>query len=73
MRYLTPQVSVISCGEKNRYGNPAEKAVSHREEAGSHVYVTKDTGEIMVTVAGKEMEVRKYRNLLEAVCYPVLQ
>lgn len=73
LSYLTPQVSVISCGEKNRYGHPAEKAVSHMEEAGSHVYVTKDTGEIMVTVAGKEMEVRKYRNLLEAVCYPVLQ
>lgn len=45
---LQPQVSVISCGENNRYGHPGAEAVSHMDAAGSRVFYTMESGQIKV-------------------------
>lgn len=71
--YLKPKVSVISCGEKNRYGHPGKEAVEHMEEAGSDIYTTMSGGETSLVIKGDEMELRNYRNPLEAHRYPVVE
>lgn len=45
---LQPEVSVISCGENNRYGHPGAEAVSHMVAAGSRVFYTMESGQIKV-------------------------
>lgn len=45
---LNPRVSVVSCGENNRYGHPGEEAVSHMEAAGSKVFYTMESGQIKI-------------------------
>lgn len=45
---LKPVVSVISCGENNRYGHPGEEAVSHMKEAGSRIFYTMEGGQIKI-------------------------
>lgn len=71
--YLNPKVSVISCGENNRYGHPGKEAVEHMEKAGSDIYATMSGGEISLVIKGNEMELRNYRNPLDAHCYPVVE
>ena len=71
--YLKPKISVISCGEKNRYGHPGKEAVARMAEAGSEVYATMSGGEISLVLKGDKMELRNYRNPLEAHRYPVVE
>lgn len=71
--YLKPKISVVSCGEKNRYGHPGKEAVERMAEAGSDVYATMSGGEISLVLKGDEMELRNYRNPLEAHRYPVVE
>lgn len=53
---LHPAISVISCGENNRYGHPGKEAVDHMEDAGSSVYDTRYSGEIQIDISGKVTE-----------------
>lgn len=52
---LSPEAAGISCGMGNRYGHPAEEAVSHIKGAGAKVYDTRYSGQIKVTIPGGEM------------------
>lgn len=51
---LQPEISVISCSKKNRYGHPSKEAVAHIKEAGSRVFYTMESGQICVRKCGKE-------------------
>ena len=73
LSYLKPKISVVSCGEKNRYGHPGREAVEHMSEAGSDIYYTMTGGEISLVIRENEMEIRNYRNPLEAHRYPVVE
>jgi len=46
----SPRIALISCGEGNGYGHPDTGTLRRLEEAGSRVYVTKDTGALMVSM-----------------------
>lgn len=55
-----PALTVISCGEKNRYGHPHKEAVENFEKAGSQIAITKDTGAVTVRIRKGEWEVEYY-------------
>ena len=52
LQIIKPTVTVISCGEKNRYGHPHAQALENFKKAGSKTAVTKDTGAVIVRIRG---------------------
>lgn len=54
---ITPEISVISVAEKNSYGHPDSATVSRLEEYGA-VYITKDSGNITLTLNGEIFTVK---------------
>lgn len=48
LEQLSPELAVISCGEKNSYGHPGAQAVERMQAAGAQVYDTKDVGQIRI-------------------------
>ena len=50
LRLLSPEWTVISCGEKNRYGHPHEETLERLRNAGSQVLVTAEAGCISIRV-----------------------
>lgn len=45
---LKPKVTLISCGEGNRYGHPANEAVANIKNVNSHILDTRFTGGITI-------------------------
>ncbi|SDB12111.1 competence protein ComEC [Pseudobutyrivibrio sp. YE44] len=52
LEVLSPDVAVISCAERNRYGHPADEAVERIEVSGAQVYYTMKSGRIRVDKNG---------------------
>lgn len=50
LNIVRPTFTVISCGEKNRYGHPHAQAVKNFEDSGSKIAVTKDVGAVTVRI-----------------------
>ena len=50
LKVLSPKLSVISCGEHNRYGHPDAEAVERIEAADSRILYTMKSGQIKVRV-----------------------
>ena len=46
---LSPDVAVISCAKRNRYGHPSAEAIERLEAAAGKVYYTMNSGRIKVT------------------------
>lgn len=60
-KWQTPQIAVISCGRKNRYGHPHEETIDRIEAAGAEWYCTKENGAVTVTIdRGGEINVKSY-------------
>lgn len=57
MRELSPQVSLISVGESNTYGHPAQSTISALERLGSQVFRTDIHGNIAVSARGHRVAV----------------
>lgn len=51
---VKPEVAIISCGEWNRYGHPAQIVLDRLRAAGAKLYRTDLQGEITITTRGKE-------------------
>lgn len=58
---LKPAVSVVSCGENNRYGHPGEEAVSHMKEVGSRIFYTMEGGQIKIWRKKETLFMETYR------------
>jgi len=52
-----PVFSVISCGNKNRYGHPHEELLERLEESGTKIYHTAKDGAVTVWTDGKKVEI----------------
>ena len=52
MQVLSPEVAVVSCGKKNRYGHPSLIAIQNIQAVGAEIYYTMDSGQI--TIHAKE-------------------
>lgn len=58
---LSPEVAVISCGEKNRYGHPAPETVERLKEAGCVILSTTEAGAVEISSDGEEYCVDCFR------------
>ena len=50
LKGVSPQLAVISAGVHNRYGHPHKETTERLEACGSRIYVTAESGEILVHV-----------------------
>ncbi|MDE7342370.1 MAG: DNA internalization-related competence protein ComEC/Rec2 [Lachnospiraceae bacterium] len=59
---VSPKLALISAGKNNRYGHPHEELMTRLEQAGCHIYQTKESGAvtIRVTQGGKRVRVRAF-------------
>jgi len=57
MRELSPQVALISVGESNTYGHPAQSTISSLERLGAQVFRTDLHGNIAVSARGHRVAV----------------
>lgn len=48
LQKLKPELVIVSAGENNLYGHPHQDALNRMEAVGSQVFVTMDTGEVIV-------------------------
>jgi competence protein ComEC len=51
---VKPQVAIISCGEWNRYGHPAQAVLDRLKAANAKLYRTDLQGEVTITTKGKK-------------------
>ncbi len=49
-------MAIVSCGEWNRYGHPAQVVLDRLKAAGVKLYRTDLQGEITITTRGKESD-----------------
>ena len=54
---VKPEVAIISCGEWNRYGHPAQVVLDRLKAANVKLYRTDLQGEISITTRGKEGDI----------------
>lgn len=47
---VSPKISIISCGEDNRYGHPHIETIEKLRHVGSDIMITKDTGAVMIEI-----------------------
>lgn len=57
---IKPTLSVISCGENNKYNHPHDEAVHNMKRAGSRIAVTKDSGAVTVRIRDGRWSVEEY-------------
>ena len=55
---LSPSITVLSYGRKNRYGHPAPEVKERLKEAGSEILETGKSGAVMIRTDGKKIRVR---------------
>ena len=55
LQAVTPELSIISCGENNQYGHPAEETLERLKTAGSRILVTADCGAIQIISDGEQI------------------
>lgn len=60
LQALSPEISVISCGENNRYGHPGDEAVRNMERAGSRIFYTMHGGQIKIRYRGGRITAEEY-------------
>lgn len=57
---IRPTLSVVSCGDNNKYGHPHEEALDNMKSAGSTVLTTKDSGAVTVHIRNGKYRVEEY-------------
>lgn len=58
LNVLQPEIAVISCSMKNRYGHPGKGTIERLEETGSCIYETRYLGQIKIL--GENLEVKGF-------------
>lgn len=51
LELLTPATAVISCGAGNRYGHPADGALTRLAAVGAEIYRTDELGDVMIAIS----------------------
>lgn len=60
LKEIKPEVSLISCSAANRYGHPGAETLERLDDVGSRIFITKDSGAIMILTDGHEVRVSEY-------------
>ena len=48
LKYLSPDISIISCSENNNYGHPHKETIERLKKAASKVFYTKEQGQVKI-------------------------
>jgi competence protein ComEC len=62
LEQIQPEIALISCGRKNRYGHPHEETLERLQEQNAEVYCTKEDGAIVLRTDGESLQLNVYRN-----------
>lgn len=62
LRKVSPEFAVISCSGTNNYGHPSEEALERLEKIDSEIFITKDSGAVIVETDGRDYNVSEYIN-----------
>lgn len=57
LQAVTPEYSIISCGEDNRYGHPHIETLNRLSDIGSEIYRTDELGTIVVLSDGQNISI----------------
>jgi competence protein ComEC len=57
---LTPDISVVSVAENNRYGHPASEVMERLETFCGNIYLTKESGAVTIETDGNNYEITPY-------------
>ncbi|MEA5095645.1 MAG: MBL fold metallo-hydrolase [Sedimentibacter saalensis] len=57
LKAVTPEYSIISCGEDNSYGHPHIETLNRLSDIGSDIYRTDELGTIVAVSNGKDMSI----------------
>lgn len=60
LRLISPEWTVISCGEGNSYGHPHKEMLERLEDQGTEILVTEDEGAIVVSTDGEQIRFDSY-------------
>ena len=60
-RALSPRITLISVGQKNRYGHPNANTIAMLESVGSQIYRTDQQGTITCRFIGEKIEIQSER------------
>jgi competence protein ComEC len=60
LRYVQPEIAVVSVGERNRYGHPNKDVLARFESSGVRIYRTDRDGAIEIKTDGKGLWVKTY-------------
>lgn len=60
LRLISPEWTVISCGEGNSYGHPHKETLERLEDQGTEILVTEDAGAIVVSTDGEQIRFDSY-------------
>lgn len=60
LRLISPEWTVISCGEGNSYGHPHKEMLERLEDQGTEILVTEDAGAIVVSTDGEQIRFDSY-------------
>lgn len=56
---ISPDVAVISCSKRNRYGHPADEAIQRLENSGARIYYTMNSGRVKVLDGDIKLFIKK--------------
>ena len=62
LKRVSPDISIISCGENNTYGHPHKELLERIENSGSRWVATKDAGAVTVLSDGQNITIKSYKN-----------
>lgn len=68
LQALSPEISVVSCAERNGYGHPGGEAVGRMERAGSLVFYTMRAGQIKIRYRDGGIWVEEYCGCAKEGC-----
>ena len=60
LKWVSPDLAVISCGRENSYGHPHRETLQRLEEAGSEILATTDCGEITIKIRRGKISIERY-------------
>ncbi len=60
LSFISPEVSIISCGEDNYYGHPHQEVLHRLEQLDSNIKITYKTGAITILTDGKRMQISEF-------------
>jgi competence protein ComEC len=63
LKFINPKISLISAGEKNKFGHPSEKTISRLEKTGTKVYRTDLEGGILLRSDGYKVTKINWKEL----------